>query len=454
MMRFVDAAWMIAGWITATTAPAAPSPSSLAFVKTTTTTTTTTMTTSMIHSSNGVDALSQGVSQWIASSTTTQEQPSADDVQLLRQAFAEFYNPNIATRNLEKSEQLLSQAIEIWNDQRHPQPADEVAGLYRVRGDCYMALSKAQLAYADYDQAVRLLQSSSSPSVLEAAAADPAELTASLLGRARSVKASLNSPDVAAATISTKQIQQAARDLEQVLKLSSREAWDDEQDLLEDGATRNPYAAWEWGSLLRKTQDWNAASQAHFLAAQAFDAIGDKPRAAISYVDAGIDLAAAVTAAASGGTSEESWKQATATLQQAIKKTIGVSSKDVDLLNRVITKEGEGGMALAALLWTSSNSDNRAEAERVLGETCNRLEQQWVQKIDKSTKVTTATKTVAAVTTAETKTALLPSLRFSIDDDTPNMDVSCFRFKNPAFLNQLDWPVELQQKVIKLETLR
>jgi hypothetical protein len=61
-------------------------------------------------------------------------------------------------------------------------------------------------------------------------------------------------------------------------------------------------------------------------------------------------------------------------------------------------------------------------------------------------------KSIGATTT--TVATATPQLRFSIDDDGPSMDVSCFRFKNPAFLNQLGWPEELQQKVIKLETLR
>ena len=75
------------------------------------------------------------------------------------------------------------------------------------------------------------------------------------------------------------------------LRLSSREDWDTEAEREEDGAQRNPYAAWEWGMAKRNAGDSIGASETHSLAAFAFKDIGDKPRSAIAALDAGIDLA-------------------------------------------------------------------------------------------------------------------------------------------------------------------
>ena len=213
----------------------------------------------------------------------------------------------------------------------------------------------------------------------------------------------------------TERAKQAAADYEQYLKLASREEWDTDQELLEDGATRNPFAAWEMGTVLRRAGDYNKAASAHALAAQSFAEIGDKARSVISLLDAGIDEAAA-------GQVDD----AAVTLQKAIAQTPGVSGNDVGLLQRVIAKEGEGRLALA---------------EKILGDACVRLEQMQAQQ---STNNAPKSSTVDAT-----------GLRFSLDDALPAaMDVSCYKFKNPVFLDQLEWPADLQKKVIKLETLR
>ena len=64
-------------------------------------------------------------------STEIQQPPTKEEIKLLRQAFAVFYGVD---RDLTQAEQLLSEAIQVWQRQ----PPDELAGLYRVRGDCYM----------------------------------------------------------------------------------------------------------------------------------------------------------------------------------------------------------------------------------------------------------------------------------------------------------------------------
>jgi len=351
------------------------------------------------------NALSQGVSLWLADSTTAAPPPSKEDIQLLRQAFAEFYG---VEQDLVKSEDLLSQTIEKWQNQ----PADELAGLYRVRGDCYMLLQNAAKATSDYQKALELLDGPGKND------ADPAELPLALLGRARAIKSQ-------GSEISAKLASQAASDYERALKLSSREEWDTDQELLEDGATRNPYAAWEWGSMLRLTGQWQQAATAHALAATAFDEIGDKARSVISLTDAGIDLAAA-----------DKTNDAKSLLRKTIPKTKGIEASDVGLLQRVVAKEGEGRMALASLLW---DEGQRQEAETILGDACIRLDQlqaDAARRKDGSSQQPPA------------------RLRFSIDDEIDALDVSCSKFRNPKFLTKLGWPEKLQKKVIKLETLR
>jgi hypothetical protein len=95
--------------------------------------------------------------------------PTKQEVALLREAFSAFYGTN--DRNPTKALDLLNQVVDAWQKQ----PADERAGLYRVRGDCYMALERPNDAITDYGIAIDLLQQ---PGVLEAA--DPIELPASL----------------------------------------------------------------------------------------------------------------------------------------------------------------------------------------------------------------------------------------------------------------------------------
>ena len=275
-----------------------------------------------------------------------------------------------------------------------------------------MLLQNAAKATNDYDKALELLEGPGKD------AADPGELPLALLGRARAIKSQGSS-------VTAKQASQAATDYERALKLSSREEWDSDQELLEDGATRNPYAAWEWGGMLRLAGQWEQAAAAHALAATAFDEIGDKARSVISLTDAGIDLAAA------GNTGE-----AKSLLRKAIPKTKGIEARDVGLLQRVVAKEGEGRMALASLLWEEGQ---RQEAETILGDACIRLDQ---LQADAAQRKDGASQQPPA------------RLRFSIDDEIDALDMSCSKFKNPNFLTKLGWPEKLQKKVIKLETLR
>lgn len=237
------------------------------------------------------------------------------------------------------------------------------------------------------------------------------------LGRARAIRSQ--------GTSATKEQKvQAAKDYQLSLRLSSREDWDTDAENEQDGASRNPYAAWEWGSMLRSSGDITSAVNIHRLASEAFDDVGDKTHSIISQMDEGIDLA-------SLGKS----KQAEEVITGAIKNMKKVEGGDVELLQRLIAKEGESRIALASALW---DSGDRSEAESLLGTACFRLDQLEAD----------AEKRAAA------KKAVIPPerLQFSIDDQI-GAGMSCSRFKNEKFLLELDWPQPLQQKVIKLQSL-
>jgi hypothetical protein len=120
----------------------------------------------------------------------------------------------------------------------------------------------------------------------------------------------------------------------------------------------------------------------------------------------------------------------------------------VNLLQRFIIKEGEAGVALVALLW---NDNQKPEAEQVLGNTCLRLEQ-LQQKIIEKQKSNKKTEVVVS----NSQDAAPPKLLYSIDDDERNIgQLDCGQFRNPSFVRDtLGWPLDLQEKVRKLQTLR
>ena len=348
----------------------------------------------------------QPIRDWLlVPSAEAAEPPSNKDIELLQQAMAAYSN------NDSKAADLLTQAIAAWKEQ----PADELAALYRVRADCYMNLLQPQEAQQDYTLAIQLLTGPGGE------AADSNELPAAYLGRARAVRSI--SP-------STKeQSLLAAKDYQVSLRLTSQGEWDTDQENEQDGAKRNPYAAWEWGMSLRNAGQYQQAAKIHVLASQAFNAIGDKARDVISELDAGIDLAAA---------SDTNLEDAKLLLTKAIDRTTSVEGRDVALLQRVIAKEGEGRIALASILWSSS--DGKPDAEAQLGTACQRLEQ-----LDQDALARNSAKT----------TAVPQKLKFSIDDQAGALDVSCARFKNQKFLSEtLQWPESLQDKVRKLNDLK
>lgn len=102
-----------------------------------TTTTTTTTAHDVVRPSF---VLQDGIQHWLqdnigvppaVAASSTPSAPTREEITLLRQAFATFYGTD---RDPVAAEPLLTKTIEAWQRQ----PPDESAGLYRVRGDCYM----------------------------------------------------------------------------------------------------------------------------------------------------------------------------------------------------------------------------------------------------------------------------------------------------------------------------
>ena len=60
-----------------------------------------------------------------------------DEISILQNAFSAFYgNGRGTTRNLNEANELFTKCIDIWIDTQ--QGGDEIAGLFRVRGDLNM----------------------------------------------------------------------------------------------------------------------------------------------------------------------------------------------------------------------------------------------------------------------------------------------------------------------------
>ena len=250
------------------------------------------------------------------------------------------------------------------------------------------------------------------------------------MGRARAVRS-------LGVSASPSQASMAVKDYQLSMRLSSREEWDTNDELEEDGMRRNPYAAWERGMALRLDGNYLEAAKIHQLASDFFDDIGDRPHSVISGLDAGIDLAAAAT---SSGDSTVV-KKATTVLKNAIDRTTTVEGRDVKLLQRVITKEGEGRMALSSLLWTIGN--NRQDAESQRGEACQRMDQLEADATRRGFK-------------APPKDQKPDRLLFNIDDVGVNpFDADCTRYKNVDYVtNKLEWPTSLRQALDKLNNLK
>lgn len=375
----------------------------------------------VFHSEN---QLTMGIQNFIlppanaAMDASTPSPPTEAEIKLLREALGSFYGE----RNMEKAQELLTKAINAWERQ----PPDERAALYRVRGDVYMELLNPKDAVQDYTQVIDLLTLPEAKDL-----ADPGEMPAARLGRARAMQSMKRMSGSPSPSPNNKQeYDQMVQDYQMALRLTSREDWDTEEEKEQDGASRNPYAAWEYGMALRGAGDYNKAAEVHTLAALSFKDIGDRARSVISALDAGIDMAAT-----------NDVKDAKTMLESAISTTTSVEGRDVELLQRVIAKEGEARVALASVLWSAND---KAAAEAQLGEACSRLDQ---LQADADAREAARIKSGAMPPTKYKK------LPFTIDDIV-GTECSCSRFKSEKFLSDsLFWPAPLQAKVMKLNTL-
>lgn len=112
----------------------------------------------------------------------------------------------------------------------------------------------------------------------------------------------------------------------------------------------------------RVAGQFTKAAEIHRLSGNAFDEIGDRPRATICRLDEGIDLA-------SGVKDDKVDAKVKNFLKETIDSTPGVDGRDVQLLQRVVAKEGEARVALSGLLW---GSKEKGAAKSQLGTACGK----------------------------------------------------------------------------------
>ena len=132
--------------------------------------------------STSTSTLSDRVAEWVSrqgetaielfgvppASAAESAPPTKNEILTLQKAFAAFYGTQ---RDPESALPLLDESVKAFERQ----PADERAGLYRVRGDCKMALKDPTAAVEDYSTAIDLLNLPEAKDM-----ADPAELPASM----------------------------------------------------------------------------------------------------------------------------------------------------------------------------------------------------------------------------------------------------------------------------------
>jgi hypothetical protein len=230
-------------------------------------------------------------------------------------------------------------------------------------------------------------------------------------------------------------------------------------DAIIDGIQRNPYAAWEWGMVERVAQNYDRAAEIHGLAASAFDDIGDRPRSVICSLDRGLDMAsgmdddAVMVGGSKGSKGDEKKKKPVAVeatrkiLEDAISSTVDVGGRDVELLQRVVAKEGEARVALSGVLWNADAGGDRGAAESQFGTACARLDELNADyRMREADRIRSKRAPPIAPRGA--------SLGYSIDDIVGAEEAGCSRFKNEKFVEEkLVWSDGLRTLVRKFLTL-
>lgn len=216
-------------------------------------------------------------------------------------------------------------------------------------------------------------------------------------------------------------------------------------DAIIDGIQRNPYAAWEWGMVSRVAQNYDEAAEIHRLASVSFEEIGDKPRSVICALDLGLDLASGLASSDNNDKDGEKLALVKKTLEDAIESDVNVEGRDVELLQRVVAKEGEARIALSGILWNSPKE--KAGAETQYGTACSRLDElnadyqaREAERIKKGRM--------------PPRKPMGATLGFSIDDIIDAKDASCSRYKSEKFIDEkLVWNAGLKTKVNKFLNL-
>jgi hypothetical protein len=450
----------------------------------TTKTSATTPATSKTSSSNNNKPSSSSSTQ-SSSSSTPDRPPTNNEVSQLQEALLLFYGKD---PNLPISYDILSTCIINWENTH--QNSNEIASLYRIRGDINMGLSQFSRAESDYSKAIQYLQQQQQQQGVRLSSIPESneknyeyggegdkeeeakeEYIASLLGRARSIRAMGS-----AATAS--QASQASKDYETYFILTSNLDTDVTtpttitsatatnsktnniflSDTIIDGIQHNPYAAWEWGMVNRVAKQYSQAALIHGLASTAFYDIGDEPRSVICFLDKGIDMALGFESVSSsgggvgGGSGSNEGQQLAIvrdTLERAISSTVNVSGRDVELLQRLVAKEGEARIVLSGILWNTNNSKNAAELQ--YGTACSRLDE---LNADYNQRTRSGGGGPESSTTLVMKSPRGASLGYSIDDIVGADMASCSRFKNEKFVQEkLVWSEGLRSAVNKFLTL-
>ena len=237
-------------------------------------------------------------------------------------------------------------------------------------------------------------------------------------------------------------------DNDSILSLSS---------VIKDGIQHNPYAAWEWGMINRSLHMYNEAAEIHRLAALAFEEIGDNARGVICALDRGVDLASGL---AEDSTNEFMGKDKSnndsgrkrlsmvkRVLEDAISSDVDVGGRDVELLQRLVAKEGEARVVFAGVLWNLDDSNgSKAAAESQFGTACTRLDELNADYRARMGKTTGSN---------NVKSKRLDGIvGYSIDDIVGADEASCSRFKNDKFIEEkLVWNNGLRMLVKKFLSL-
>jgi hypothetical protein len=137
-------------------------------------------------------------------------------------------------------------------------------------------------------------------------------------------------------------------------------------------------------------------------------------------------------------------------LEDAISSTVDVEGRDVNLLQRLVAKEGEARVALAGLLWNTDAGGGAAESQ--FGTACARLDE--LNADYRNREADRVRRGGERASPGGGGASGRASLGYSIDDIVGADEASCSRFKNEKFVEEkLVWSDGLKTLVGKFLTL-